>query len=109
MYAVARDNTFDPEKLAEGSGKITEFQSAHAVRPGYCGNVVVDDRSSRQIILTLWRSEEEAEASRSSLGPVTQNTLVPRMAKPSALVGVGEFVFNDFSTLDPAQHSQRIP
>lgn len=56
MYAVVRDNTFDPEKLAQGGGNTDEFQSAHAARPGYCGSIVVDLGSSRQMTLTLWRS-----------------------------------------------------
>ena len=33
MYAVVRDNTFDPEKLAQGGGNVAEFQNAHATRP----------------------------------------------------------------------------
>ena len=81
MYAVVRDNTFDVEKFSQGGGNIAGFQSAHAARPGYCGSIVVDAGSGRQLTLTLWRSEEEAEAARVALGPVIQRALVPLMAK----------------------------
>jgi len=83
-----RDNTFDPEKLARGRGNIAEFQAAHAARPGYRGSIVVDVGAGRQIALTLWHSEQEAEAARIALGPVIQHALVPLMAKSSTLVGV---------------------
>ena len=97
MYAVVRDNTFDPEKLAQGGGNVAEFQNAHATRPGYRGSVVVDVGAGRQITLTLWRSQEEAEAARVALGPVIQRALVPLMAKPSTLVGLGDVIFDDLS------------
>ena len=39
--------------------------------------------------------------------PVIERTLVPLMAKPSTLVGVGDVLFNDLSAPDPAQKSWR--
>src|SRR5262245_41451372 len=100
MYAVVRDDTFDPEKLARGSGHIAEFRSAHAARPGYRGSIVVDAGSGRQLTLTLWNSQAEAEASRVALGPVIRRALEPLMAKPSTLVGLGEVIFDDLSRPD---------
>jgi hypothetical protein len=97
MYAVVRDNTFDLEKLEQGSGNVAEFQNAHAARPGYRGSIVVDVGAGRQITLTLWNSREEAEAARVALGPVIQRALVPLMAKPSTLVGLGDIIFDDLS------------
>jgi len=48
-------------------------------------------------MLTLWRSQEEAEAARVALGPVIQRELVPLLAKPSTLVGLGDVIFDDLS------------
>ena len=100
LYAVVRDNTFDPEKLARGSGNIAEFQSAHAAQPGYRGSIVVDAGSGRQLALTLWNSQDEAEDARVALGPVIQRALVPLMAKPSTLGGLGEVIFDDLTRPD---------
>jgi hypothetical protein len=100
MYAVVRDNTFDLEKLARGSGNVADFQESHAAQPGYRGSIVVDAGAGRQITLTLWDSREEAEAARVALGPVIQSTLVPLMAKPSTLVAVGNAIFNDLTGRD---------
>jgi hypothetical protein len=105
MYAVVRDNTLDSEKLVRDGGNIAEFHAAHAAQAGYLGSVIVDAGSGRQITLTLWRSAEEAEAARIALGPVIQRVLVPLMAAPSALVGVGEVIFNDLSTSDQTRAS----
>lgn len=100
MYAVVRDNTLDVEKFTQGSHKIAEFHAAHSARAGYVGSIIVDAGSGRQITLTLWHSAEEAEAARIALGPVIQRVLVPLMATPSTLVGVGEVIFNDLATPD---------
>jgi hypothetical protein len=97
MYAVVRDNTFDSTKLEAGGTKLAEFQAAHAAQNGYQGSIVVDIGSGRQITLTLWRSEAEAEAARVALGPVIGRTVVPLLAKSSVLVGVGEVLFDDLS------------
>jgi hypothetical protein len=105
MYAVVRGNTLGSAKLAQGDGNVAEFHSAHAAQAGYRGSIIVDAGAGRQITLTLWRSEEEAEAARIALGPVIQRVLVPLMAKPSTLVAVGEVLFNDLPTADRTQRS----
>jgi hypothetical protein len=97
MYAVIRDNTFDVLKLAAGAVQIADFQAAHAGQPGYVGGAVVDAGSGRQVSITLWRSEEEADAARQTLGPVIGRTLQPMMATPSKLVATGQVVFNDLA------------
>jgi hypothetical protein len=65
--------------------------------PANRGSVVVDVGTGWQITLTLWRSQEEAEAARVALGPVIQRALVPLMAKPSTLVRLGGVIFDDLS------------
>lgn len=102
MYAVVRDNTFESETLRTGGDNIAEFQAAHAARVGYRGSIEVDAGDGRRITLTLWNSREDAEAARVALGPVIQHTLTPLMAKPSALIGTGEVIFDDIPRSDPA-------
>jgi hypothetical protein len=97
MYAVVRENRFDPQRLARGGEAMRAFQVAHAAQPGYCGSLAVDLADGRQISVTLWRSEAEAEAARRALGPVIGSTLAPMMASPSVLVGVGAVAFDDLS------------
>jgi hypothetical protein len=97
MYAVVRDNQFDPQRWADGQDQVRAFQAEHARQPGYCGTVVVDVGDGRQLSFTLWRSRAEAEAARGSLGPTIGRTLEPLMARPSVLLGVGEVVYEDLA------------
>jgi len=97
MYAVVRDNRFDPRKRAQGDSQVAEFQSAHADRAGYCGSVTLDAGGGRELTLTLWRSRDEAESARIALAPAIERLLVPLMAEPSILVGVGEVIFDDLA------------
>jgi uncharacterized protein (DUF924 family) len=97
MYLVARDNSFDPEKLAQGRENISEFQSAHAAQHGYQGSITADFGNGRQLTITLWQSKEDADAARNALGPTICESLDPLMATPSTLVGVGEVIFDDLS------------
>jgi hypothetical protein len=108
MYAVIRDNTFDPAKREQGGGSVAAFQRAHGAQPGYGGSVVVDLGNGRHVSITLWQSKAEAEAARVAMGPVIERTLAPMMAKPSTLVGVGEVTFDDLSRgRDPSRTSRQ--
>ncbi len=42
MYAVARLNSFDPNKLAASSDALARFDQVHRAQRGYAGPVVVD-------------------------------------------------------------------
>jgi uncharacterized protein (DUF924 family) len=95
MYLVARDNTFDPERLAQNAANLAEFQAAHAAQDGYQGSVTADFGNGRQLTITLWRSKDDAEAARVALAPTIGEALQPLMAAPSTLVGVGEVIFDD--------------
>jgi hypothetical protein len=102
MYAVVRDNTFDPAKRADGLDAIQAFRAAHAAQPGYRGSIVVDAEAGRELSITLWASRADAEAARVALGPVIGRTLAPLMAIPSTLVGLGEVAFDDLTSPDAA-------
>lgn len=97
MYLVARDNTFDPAKLAQNGGNISEFQTAHAAQDGYQGSVTADFGSGRHLTISLWRSKDDADAARIALGPTIGEALEPLMAAPSTVVGVGEVIFDDLA------------
>ena len=95
MYAVVRRNTYDPEKLASGAAEMREFEALHAAEPGYIGNIVVDAGNSQHVLVTLWRSEEEAKAAIPRLVPHIQRLVEPLLAAPSELIGTGDVVVND--------------
>jgi len=42
MFATVREATFDPEKLARGTGQMQEFYRIRAQQPGYKGSLTVD-------------------------------------------------------------------
>jgi len=103
MYAVVRDNTFDPTRRADSPDAVQAFRAAHAAQPGYRGSIVVDAEGGRELSITLWASRADAEAARVALGPVIGRTLGPLMAIPSTLVGLGEVAFDDLTSADLAR------
>lgn len=95
MYAVARRNTFDPDRLAAGRAQIDEFQAIHAAQPGHRGSLLVDAGDGRWLIVNLWESERHARAAWPRLIPEVQRLLEPLMAGPSEPLGAGPVVIAD--------------
>jgi hypothetical protein len=42
MYAVVRQNNYDPKRLARAGDELAEFQELHAAQLGYAGNLTVE-------------------------------------------------------------------
>jgi len=97
MYAIVRDSTFDPVKLAQGKEQLDEFQVLHASQPGYQGNILIDAGDGRMLILTLWDNQEAAMAGRSALGPQVERLLGSLMTAESHVVGAGPVLATDLS------------
>jgi hypothetical protein len=97
MYAIVRENTYDPASLARGRDQLDEFQALHARQPGYSGSLVVDVGGGRRLTINLWDSEEHAAAALPGLVPELRRLLEPLMAAPSRLVGAGPVVTSDLA------------
>lgn len=82
--AVIRDNRFDPEKLASGTGLIEQFQATHAAQAGYRGNIMIDAGNGRDLLVTLWESEEKAQAVSAVLEPAIRQFVGPILADLAA-------------------------
>ena len=99
MYAIVRENTYDPAKLAQGSEQLAEFQALHARQPGYRGTINVDAGDGRWLIVNLWETEEHAAAALPLMIPVVQRLIEPLMAGPSRLIGTGPAVLADLTAV----------
>ena len=99
MQAVLRVNTFDPDKLAESSGQLEEFDEIHRAQDGYLGGVTVDLGEGRRFVLNLWASDENRQAGLRALGPEVERLVNPLLTKPSELIGVGPVVACDLASL----------
>src|SRR5215813_7383194 len=95
MYAIARLNSFEPDKLADSADSLQQFDEAHAAQPGYLGSIVIDLHHGRRLVLNLWQSEAHSAAALSTLGPEVRRPLGPLMSKPSELLGAGTVVSTD--------------
>src|SRR5690348_757084 len=95
MYAIIRDTTYDPAKLAEGRDRLAEFQDVHARQPGYKGSIVVDAGNGRWLAVNLWESEADAAAALPRMVREVERLLAPMMVGPSQLVGAGQVVLAD--------------
>jgi hypothetical protein len=89
MYAVVRDNRYDPAKLAEGQAQLDEFQALHDRQPGALGTLMVDAGDHRWITINLWDSQEHAAAALPGLVPEVQRLIEPLLAAPSQLIAAG--------------------
>jgi hypothetical protein len=97
LYAIVRENTYDPTKLAQGGEQFAEFQALHASQPGYRGTIIVDASNGRQLIVNLWATEEDAMAALPKVATAVQRLLGPLMAGPSQLIGTGPVVLTDLT------------
>lgn len=98
-HAVVRLNTVDPEALKASQHRLREFDRIHSAQPGYLGSLVVDLGDSRQLVVNLWSSREDADAALSTLGPEVGRTLVPLLTGPSVLIGAGPVLTADLRRL----------
>lgn len=97
MFAVIRDNRFDPEKLISEAQSVERFQATHAAQPGYRGNLTIDAGNGRHLLVTLWDSEAKAQAARAALEPAIRDFVMPILAEPSQFIGSGEVVYDDMT------------
>jgi hypothetical protein len=95
MYAVVRDNQYDPAKLTEGQGQLAEFQAIHARQPGATGTLLIDAGNGHLLTINLWETEEHAAAALPTLVPEVQRLLEPMMSAPSRLIASGTVVQTD--------------
>jgi deazaflavin-dependent oxidoreductase (nitroreductase family) len=100
MYAVVRDNQYDPARLAQGQAQLDEFQALHDRQVGALGTLVVDAGNDRWITINVWDSEEHAAAALPGLIPQVQRLIEPQLARPSQLIAAGRVRVN---TLTPHQ------
>jgi hypothetical protein len=76
LYAVVRDNQYDPSKLAEGQAALDEFQALHDRQVGSLGTLIIDG-----LVPEVERLIEPVLAAPSQLivaGPVRVDTLLNR-------------------------------
>lgn len=89
MFAIARLNTFDEQRLASGRADLAEFDRLHASQPGYAGSLTIELDDSRRLTVNLWEREQDAEAALQLLGPEVRRVLAPLTTAPASLLGAG--------------------
>ena len=97
MYARIREATYDPEKLARGKDQVDEFWRIRAEQPGYKGALTVDAKDGQTFIITLWETEEQAEAAQGVLDPHAQRLMGPLQSRPARVLGGGQVSYNDLT------------
>lgn len=102
MYAIARLNTFDPDKLAAAWESLQQFDSVHSTQPGYIGSITLDLHEGRRLVINVWQSRQHATKALSVLGPEIGKVLNPLMLETSQLLGSGEVISTD---LIPSKNS----
>jgi hypothetical protein len=89
LYAVVRDNQYDPSKLAEGQAALDEFQALHDRQVGSLGTLIIDAGNDRWITINVWESQEQAMAALPGLVPEVERLIEPVLAAPSQLIVAG--------------------
>jgi hypothetical protein len=99
LYAVVRDNQYDPAKLAAGQAPLEAFQALHDRQPGALGTLIVDAGNDHWITINLWASQEQAMAALPQLAPEVQRLVEPVLAAPSQLIASGPVRLNTVTPL----------
>jgi hypothetical protein len=97
MYAIVRENTFDPSKLVQADEQLAEFQEVHSQQPGYSRTLVIDLGQGRQLTVNLWDTEEHSNAALPAMIPVVRRLIEPLMAGPSRPLGAGPVALTDLA------------
>ena len=97
MYAIVRENTYDPAKRAQSRQQFAEFQALHARQPGYRGTIVVNAGNGRELTVNLWETEEDATSALPVMAPEVRQLIEPMLASPSQLIGTGPVVLTDLT------------
>jgi heme-degrading monooxygenase HmoA len=95
MYAVFREATYDPQKLAQGRDKGEEFARLRARQPGFRGSFVTDAGDGRLLIVTFWETQPDAEAARAVLEPAADRLLGSLFASPPRVTARGPVLRSD--------------
>jgi hypothetical protein len=82
MFAVVREGTFDPAKLADNQSSVEELQRLRAQQPGYRGSLSIDAGAGRRVLVILWESEAHREAAGAVMEPATARLLGPLRTVP---------------------------
>ncbi len=95
MYAIARRNTYEPERLVKGRKEMDEFQELHSRQPGYRGSVIIDLGQGVWLTVNIWESQAASSDGQRALVPEVARLLEPMMSKPSEFLGAGRVKFSD--------------
>jgi hypothetical protein len=97
MYAIVRDATYDPTRLAQGTAQLDEFDAIHASQPGYRGSIVVDVGHGRRLSVNVWEAAAAAQATLPTMVPEVERLVNPLLTEPATLVGEGPVVTADLA------------
>lgn len=95
MYAVFREATYDPQKLAQGRDKGEEFARLRTQQPGFRGSFVTDAGDGWMLIVALWETQQDAEAARAVLEPAANRLLGLLFASPPRVTARGPVLRSD--------------
>ena len=95
MFATIREGTADPQKVAQGNEQAEEFWRLRARQPGYRGSVTIGAENGRVLIVTLWESQQDADAASAVLEPESQRLLNALWTVPARVIARGPVVRNE--------------
>ena len=94
MYAVIRESAPPGAMTEQLRAGQTEFAALRAGQPGFVGSLTVDLGDGKWALMTLWESQQAAEAGRGVLEPQATR-LTGRSVR---IVYQGEVVADDLTT-----------
>ena len=97
MYAIVRETTTKSGNEEQAAPLRQEFQQLRARQPGYRGSVTVDAGEGRMLILSLWDSQEQAEAGGRVLTPEAERLMGDSWTGPPRILGAGTVRQDDLS------------
>ena len=92
MFVLIRESSYHPGAYEQGQAAREEFYALRAQQPGYRGSTVMDAGNEQTVTVTVWESEQAADAATTILQPQAERLLGPLWSSPSRVVYQGPII-----------------
>ena len=97
MFVRIRESSYHPGAYEQGGAAREEFYALRNQQPGYRGSTMMDAGDGRTVTVTVWESEQAADAAGTILQAQAERLLGPLWNRPSRVVYQGPVIGDEIT------------